>query len=68
MAMHKVEHFHTAPRLLDGFEHVPFPGVWNGFVVDIRDELGRVQAPTLVIRGAQARWSPSAARTYCTKR
>ncbi len=54
------EHFHTAPRLVDGFEHVPFPGVWNGFVVDIRDELGRVQAPTLVIHGAQDQMEPVA--------
>jgi len=52
------EHFHTAPRLVDAFEHVPFPGVWNGFVVDIRDELGRVQAPTLVIHGAQDHMEP----------
>ena len=52
------EHFHTAPRLVDAFEHVPFPGVWNGFVVDIRDELGRVQAPTLVIHGAQDQMEP----------
>lgn len=52
------EHFHTAPRLVDGFEQVPFPGVWNGFVVDIRDELPRVQAPTLVIHGAQDRMEP----------
>jgi len=52
------EHFHTAPRLVDAFEHVPFPGAWNGFVVDIRDELGRVQAPTLVIHGAQDQMEP----------
>jgi len=52
------EHFHTAPRLVDAFEHVPFPGVWNGFVVDIRDELPRVQAPTLVIHGAQDQMEP----------
>ncbi|MEA3341725.1 MAG: alpha/beta fold hydrolase [Chloroflexota bacterium] len=52
------EHFHTAPRLVDAFEHVPFPSVWNGFVVDIRDELGRVQAPTLVIHGAQDQMEP----------
>ena len=51
-------HFHTAPQLLDAFEHVPFPGVWNGFVVDIRDELPRVQAPTLVIHGAQDQMEP----------
>jgi pimeloyl-ACP methyl ester carboxylesterase len=52
------EHFHTAPRLVDAFEHVPFPGAWNGFIVDIRDELPRVQAPTLVIHGAQDRMEP----------
>ena len=52
------EHFHTAPRLVDAFEHVPFPGAWNGFIVDIRDELGRVQAPTLVIHGAQDQMEP----------
>ncbi|MDY6877867.1 MAG: alpha/beta hydrolase [Chloroflexota bacterium] len=54
------DHFHTAPRLVDAFEHVPFPGVWNGFIVDIRDELGRVQAPTLVIHGAQDHMEPVA--------
>jgi len=52
------EHFHTAPRLVDAFEHVPFPSVWNGFVVDIRDELPSVQAPTLVIHGAQDQMEP----------
>ena len=57
------EHFHTAPRLVDAFQNVPFPGVWNGFVVDIRDELPRIQAPTLVIHGAQDRMeSPGGAR------
>jgi len=52
------EHFHTAPQLLDAFEHVPFPSVWNGFIVDIRDELPRVQAPTLVVNGAQDQLEP----------
>ena len=53
------EHFHTAPQLVDAFEHVPFPSVWNGFVVDIRDELARVQAPTLVMNGAQDQLEPA---------
>ena len=53
-------HFHTAPQLLDAFAHVPFPGVWNGFVVGIRDELPRIQAPTLVIHGAQDHMEPIA--------
>ena len=52
------EHFHTAPQLLDAFAHVPFPGAWNGFIVDIRDELERVDAPTLVIHGAQDGMEP----------
>ncbi|MDY7077993.1 MAG: alpha/beta fold hydrolase [Chloroflexota bacterium] len=52
------KHFHTAPQLVDAFEHVPFPSVWNGFVVNIRDELPRVQAPTLVIHGTQDQMEP----------
>jgi len=52
------KHFHTAPQLLNAFAHVPFPGAWNGFIVDIRDELGRVDAPTLVIHGAQDGMEP----------
>jgi pimeloyl-ACP methyl ester carboxylesterase len=52
------EHFHTAPPLLDAFAHVPFPGVWNGFIVDIRDELGCVDVPTLVIHGTQDQMEP----------
>ena len=54
------QHFHTSPQLLDAFAHVPFPGVWNGFIVDIRDELPRVQAPTLVLHGAQDHMEPVA--------
>ena len=54
------EHFHTAPQLLDAFAHVPFPGVWNGFIVDIRDQLPRVQAPTLVLHSAQDHMEPVA--------
>lgn len=50
--------FHAAPQLVDAFRNVPFPGVWNGFIVDIRNELPRIQAPTLIIHGAQDRMEP----------
>jgi len=41
----------------------------NRFFVDIRGELPRVQAPTLVVHGAQDRMEPAAgARARCTMR
>ena len=52
------ERFHTAPRLVDAFQNVPFPGASNVFVVDIRDELPRAQAATPVIHGAQHQMVP----------
>lgn len=52
------KYFHTAPQLVNAFKNVPFPGVWHGFIIDIRHELPRIKAPTLIIHGAQDQMEP----------